>query len=127
MLRLHDGKRAHFRYWRVLLIIIESGMVYSVALVCEITLYFLNSNAFYIVYDPIAQLTVRAPSFLSSFTSHTNPYICIRTPETGDNTHGDHHSRRPPAHLERRPLPSHAYHEPPAPQAERQQARPARA
>lgn len=34
-------------------------MIYSVALICEITLYFLNSNAFYIIYDPIAQLTVR--------------------------------------------------------------------
>ena len=57
MFRLGGGS-ASFRYWRVLVIIIESGMVYSVALVCEITLYFLNSNAFYIVYDPIAQLTV---------------------------------------------------------------------
>lgn len=45
------------------LIIIESGMIYSVALICEITLYFLNSNAFYIIYDPIAQLTVCAPVF----------------------------------------------------------------
>lgn len=52
------GGSTSFRYWRVLVIIIESGMVYSVALVCEITLYFLKSNAFYIVYDPIAQLTV---------------------------------------------------------------------
>ena len=59
MFRLGGGS-ASFRYWRVLVIIIESGMVYSVALVCEITLYFLNSNAFYIVYDPIAQLTVSA-------------------------------------------------------------------
>ena len=58
MLRLGGGP-ASFRYWRVLVIIIESGMVYSVALICEITLYFLNNNAFYIVYDPIAQLTVR--------------------------------------------------------------------
>ena len=57
MLRMGGGI-AHFRYWRVLLIIIESGMVYSVALICEITLYFLDSNSFYIVYDPIAQLTV---------------------------------------------------------------------
>ena len=39
--------------------IIESAMIYSAALVIEITLYFIGSNAFYIVYDPIAQLTVR--------------------------------------------------------------------
>ena len=58
MLRL-GGSRTAFLYWKILLIIIESGMVYSVALICEITLYFLHSNAFYIVYDPIAQLTVR--------------------------------------------------------------------
>lgn len=57
MFRLGGGSTS-FRYWRVLVIIIESGMVYSIALICEITLYFLNSNAFYIVYDPIAQLTV---------------------------------------------------------------------
>ena len=56
------GGSASFRYWRVLVIIIESGMIYSVALICELTLYFLGSNAFYIIYDPIAQLTVRLPA-----------------------------------------------------------------
>ncbi|OBZ71515.1 hypothetical protein A0H81_08691 [Grifola frondosa] len=54
----------YFRYWRILLIIIESGMIYSVALICEITLYFLASNAFYIVYDPIAQLTAITPTMI---------------------------------------------------------------
>lgn len=38
--------------------IIESGMIYSSVLVIEIVLYVLGDNAFYIVYDPIAQLTV---------------------------------------------------------------------
>lgn len=61
-----DGGTASFRYWKVLIIIIESGMVYSVALICEITLYFLNSNAFYIVYDPIAQLTASIQVLSSS-------------------------------------------------------------
>ena len=46
--------------------IIESAMIYSAALVIEITLYFIGSNAFYIVYDPIAQLTVRS-ALLSGF------------------------------------------------------------
>lgn len=41
-------------------------MIYSFALIVEITLYFIGSNAFYIVYDPIAQLTVR-PLPLSLF------------------------------------------------------------
>ncbi|CAL1712979.1 unnamed protein product [Somion occarium] len=63
MLRDAGGKM-HFRYWRVLLIVIESGMIYSVALICELTLYFLNSNAFYIVYDPIAQLTAIVPTMI---------------------------------------------------------------
>ncbi|KAI8976301.1 hypothetical protein BD414DRAFT_509665 [Trametes punicea] len=63
MLRMEGGS-ATFRYWRVLVIIIESGMIYSVALVCEITLYFLGSNAFYIVYDPIAQLTAITPTLI---------------------------------------------------------------
>ena len=49
---------SRFRYTKVLLLIIESAMIYSAALVIEITLYFIGSNAFYIVYDPIAQLTV---------------------------------------------------------------------
>lgn len=38
--------------------IIESGMIYSSVLAIEIVLYVLGDNAFYIVYDPIAQLTV---------------------------------------------------------------------
>ncbi|THH30055.1 hypothetical protein EUX98_g4135 [Antrodiella citrinella] len=61
---LREGSGAKFRYWRVLLIIIESGMIYSVALICEITLYFLGNNAFYIVYDPIAQLTAIVPTMI---------------------------------------------------------------
>ena len=63
MLRIGGGT-ANFRYWRILLIVIESGMIYSVALVFEIALYFNASNAFYIVYDPIAQLTVSVFDFV---------------------------------------------------------------
>ncbi|KAI0323990.1 hypothetical protein GY45DRAFT_1332033 [Cubamyces sp. BRFM 1775] len=63
MFRMSGGSK-NFRYWRVLVIIIESGMIYSIALVCEITLYFLGSNSFYIVYDPIAQLTAITPTLI---------------------------------------------------------------
>lgn len=56
---------SHFRYTKVLLLVIESAMIYSAALLVEITLYFIGSNAFYIVYDPIAQLTVCPISFQS--------------------------------------------------------------
>ncbi|TRM69213.1 hypothetical protein BD626DRAFT_8135 [Schizophyllum amplum] len=53
-----------FRYTKVLVLIIESAMIYSAALVIEITLYFIGSNAFYIVYDPIAQLTAIVPTMI---------------------------------------------------------------
>ncbi|GBE85106.1 predicted protein [Sparassis crispa] len=63
MLNLSGGTSS-FRYWRVLVMVIESGMIYSVALICEISLYFLNLNAFYIVYDPIGQLTGITPTLI---------------------------------------------------------------
>jgi len=43
---------------KILVLVIESGMIYSAALIIEIACYFSGSNAFYILYDPIAQLTV---------------------------------------------------------------------
>jgi len=45
---------------KILVLVIESGMIYSAALIIEIACYFAGSNAFYILYDPIAQLTVRS-------------------------------------------------------------------
>ncbi|PCH40268.1 hypothetical protein WOLCODRAFT_23952 [Wolfiporia cocos MD-104 SS10] len=63
ILRLSGGT-AGFRYWRILVIIVESGMIYSVALICEVTLYFLGLNSFYIVYDPIGQLTGIVPTMI---------------------------------------------------------------
>ncbi|CCM04916.1 uncharacterized protein FIBRA_07113 [Fibroporia radiculosa] len=63
MLRLSDGI-ANFRYWRIMLIVIESGMIYSVALICEVTLYFMGLNSFYIIYDPIGQLTGIVPTMI---------------------------------------------------------------
>lgn len=49
---------ATFRFLKIFVMIIESAMVYSAAVLIEIVLYFSGNNAFYIVYDPIAQLTV---------------------------------------------------------------------
>lgn len=46
---------------QILVLVIESGMIYSAALIIEISCYFSGSNAFYIVYDPVAQLTVSFP------------------------------------------------------------------
>ncbi|KAJ3997785.1 hypothetical protein F5050DRAFT_1568549 [Lentinula boryana] len=63
---LHDSS---FKYRRVLILVIESGAIYSSALVIEITLYFLNNNAFYIIYDPIAQLTAIVPTMIIVLTS----------------------------------------------------------
>lgn len=52
-------------------------MIYSFALIVEITLYFIGSNAFYIVYDPIAQLTVRPlPPSLSLFMFFADAREC---------------------------------------------------
>ncbi|KAL0581779.1 hypothetical protein V5O48_000256 [Marasmius crinis-equi] len=56
-------------YQRILVLIIESGAIYSSALIIEITLYFLGSNAFYIVYDPIAQLAAIVPTMIIVMTS----------------------------------------------------------
>ncbi|KAI0692988.1 hypothetical protein C8T65DRAFT_70545 [Cerioporus squamosus] len=53
-----------FRYMQVFMLIIESAMIYSAAVLIEIVLYFSNSNAFYIVYDPIAQLTGIVPTMI---------------------------------------------------------------
>ncbi|TFK85018.1 hypothetical protein K466DRAFT_495544 [Polyporus arcularius HHB13444] len=58
------GAIGPFRYTKALVLIIESAMIYSAALVIEITLYFIGSNAFYIVYDPIAQLTGIVPTMI---------------------------------------------------------------
>lgn len=49
---------------QVLVLIIESGMIYSAALIIEISCYFSGSNSFYIVYDPIAQLTSIVPTMI---------------------------------------------------------------
>jgi len=54
---------------KILVIVIESGMIYSAALIIEIACYFAGSNAFYILYDPIAQLTVSFALPLSSFSA----------------------------------------------------------
>jgi len=66
---------------KILVIVIESGMIYSAALIIEIACYFSGSNAFYILYDPIAQLTVSFALPLSSFSaSHLGPtsQLCRR-------------------------------------------------
>lgn len=49
---------------QVLVLVIESGMIYSAALIIEICCYFSGSNSFYIVYDPVAQLTSIVPTMI---------------------------------------------------------------
>jgi len=63
------ARNRSLRYKKVLALVIESGAIYSSALVIEITLYFLNTNAFYIVYDPIAQLTGIVPTMIIVLTN----------------------------------------------------------
>ena len=43
---------SQFCYTNVLVLVNESAVIYSAALLVEITLYFTGNNAFYIVYDP---------------------------------------------------------------------------
>jgi len=79
--QLHTPHTA-YRYKRALALVVESGSVYSVAVLIELVLYLANSNAFYIVYDPIAQLTVsvRILHFANVF----------KRDGTGDSTDYDH-------------------------------------
>ena len=58
---------------KILVLVIESGMIYSAALIVEIACYFAGSNAFYILYDPIAQLTV----------SSVHSFSCVRPSHFG--------------------------------------------
>lgn len=48
------------RYWGILAIIIESGALYSSALIIEIALYASKTNAIYVLFDGMAQVIVRA-------------------------------------------------------------------
>jgi len=68
---LREGKRTtnfRSRCWRILIIVIESGMINAIALICQTTLYFLGTNAFYVVYDPISQLTTITPTIILVLT-----------------------------------------------------------
>lgn len=59
--RMMSGVTRSFGTAKILVLVIESGMIYSAALIIEISCYFSGSNSFYIVYDPVAQLTVSRP------------------------------------------------------------------
>jgi len=48
------------RYWGILAIVIESGALYSSALVVEIALYVSKTNAIYVLFDGMAQVIVSA-------------------------------------------------------------------
>ncbi|THU98435.1 hypothetical protein K435DRAFT_964962 [Dendrothele bispora CBS 962.96] len=75
------------KYRRILLIVVESGAVYSSALIIEITLYFLDNNAFYIIYDPIAQLTAIVPTTIIVLTSLGLTSNDLATQETKRASH----------------------------------------
>lgn len=48
------------RYWSVLAIVIESGALYSSALIIEIVLFVSKTNAIYVLFDGMAQVIVSA-------------------------------------------------------------------
>ena len=47
------------RYWLIMIMFIESGALYSSAIIVELALYFTHSNAIYIIFDAMAQIIVR--------------------------------------------------------------------
>jgi hypothetical protein len=51
------------QYWGILAIVIESGALYSSALVIEIALYASKTNAIYVLFDGMAQVIVSAVCF----------------------------------------------------------------
>jgi hypothetical protein len=51
-------------YKRVLTLVIESGMMYSIFLTLEILLYLVGNNGFYVVYESLAQISVRSAAYL---------------------------------------------------------------
>lgn len=58
------------RYWGILAIIIESGALYSSALIIEIVLYASKTNAIYVLFDGMAQVIVSAHA--SAFMATTS-------------------------------------------------------
>jgi hypothetical protein len=57
-----------------MMLMIESGMVYTFVLMLMIILYGAHNNSFYIVYETLGQISVRHVSFAPSHT-HTHPEI----------------------------------------------------
>jgi len=51
------------RYWGVMAIVIESGALYSSALVIEIALYVSKTNGIYVLFDGMAQVIVSTACF----------------------------------------------------------------
>jgi len=51
------------RYWAIMAIVVESGAIYSSALIIEIVLYVSKTNAIYVLFDGMAQVIVSTASF----------------------------------------------------------------
>ena len=45
-------------YWGIMAIVVESGALYSSALIIEIALYVSKTNAIYVLFDAMAQVIV---------------------------------------------------------------------
>src|SRR5258706_1250766 len=57
------------QYWGILAIIIESGALYSSALIIEIALYASKTNGIYVLFDGMAQVIVSAHASASMATT----------------------------------------------------------
>lgn len=80
--RMISGTSRSLGVAKILVLVIESGMIYSAALIIEIACYFAGSNAFYILYDPIAQLTSIVPTMILLLVGFRQTSNDIRTRAT---------------------------------------------
>jgi len=80
--RMMSGESRSLGVTKILVLVIESGMIYSAALIIEISCYFAGSNAFYILYDPIAQLTSIVPTMILLLVGFRQTSDDIRTRAT---------------------------------------------
>jgi len=85
--RMTSGMTHNLGVAEVLVLVIESGMIYSATLVIEIACYFAGSNAFYILYDPMVQLTSIVPTMILLLVGFRQTSNDIRTRATGTTKH----------------------------------------
>lgn len=60
------GVQHMYYYNRVITIVVESGAIYTSALICELVVYVANNSGFFIVMRVISQVVVGISSYSTS-------------------------------------------------------------